>query len=130
MASWFISVEFLSCNCLGLCIDLWFVDETNLSRFNTTSDEASTYPMLISLGLLPARWRLKPCAYELVACLPRLLKRRHPKKSDEALADLKRQLTWLSVAEVLAPLDVINVSDNGYTLVCCFFASCFFASSA
>lgn len=70
--------------------------------------------MLISLGLLPAQWRLKPAAYELLAFLPRLLKRLHKKKSTEAMADLKRQLTWLSMADVLAPLDVVNVSDNGY----------------
>ena len=70
--------------------------------------------MLISLGLLPAQWRLKPAAYELLAFLPRLLKRLHKKKSTEAMADLKRQLTWLSMADVLAPLDAVNVSDNGY----------------
>ena len=94
-------------------------DETTLSRFNTTSDQASTYPMLISLGLLPAQWRLKPAAYELLAFLPRLLKRLHKKKSTEAMADLKRQLTWLSMADVLAPLDVVNVSDNGYRFASC-----------
>ena len=78
--------------------------------------------MLFSLGLLPAQWRLKPVAYELVALLPRLLKRLHKKKSDEARADLKRQLTWLSVAEVLATLDVVNVGDSGYRFVyCCLF---------
>ena len=73
--------------------------------------------MLVSFGLLPAQWRLKPAAYELLALLPRLLKRLHKKKSDAAMADLKRQLTWLSMAEVLAPLDVVNVSDNGYRFV-------------
>ena len=73
--------------------------------------------MLISLGLLPTNWRLKPAAYELLAFLPRLLKRLHTKKSDAVLADLKRQLTWLSVTEVLAPLDVISVADNGYKFV-------------
>ena len=78
--------------------------------------------MLVRLGLLSSSWRLKPAAYELLAFLPRLLKRFHKKKSDTALADLKRQLTWLSVAEVLAPLDVISAGDTGYKFVlsaCC-----------
>lgn len=72
--------------------------------------------MLISIGLLPSHMRLKPTAYELVAFLPRLLKRLHKGISDEVRADLKRQLTWLSVGEVLAPLDVLAVSDIGYRL--------------
>lgn len=76
--------------------------------------------MLVSLGLLPGNWRLKPASYELLAFLPRLLKRLHRKKSGAALADLKRQLTWLSVSEVLAPLDVLSVGDNGYRLVCAY----------
>ena len=70
--------------------------------------------MLISLGLLPADWRMKPVSYELVAFLPRLLTRLHPKVGTDLLADLKRRLTWLSISHVLAPLDVLAVGDNGY----------------
>ena len=89
-------------------------DETNLSLFNTTSDQAQTYPMLLSLGLLPAEMRLQAKAFEVVAVLPRLLKRLHPKTSDSALADLKRQLTWRALSEVLQSLDGMAVSDLGF----------------
>ena len=59
--------------------------------------------MLVSLGLAPSELRLNPVAYELLALLPRLLKRHH-EVSDNARADLKRKLTWIAMNQVLAPL--------------------------
>ena len=77
------------------------------------------YPFLVSLGLLPSKLRLHPVGYELLALLPHLLQRKHPGISDEKAADLKRELIWGAINNVLGELDVTNVSELGYTCVSC-----------
>ena len=73
--------------------------------------------MLFSFGLLPGDMRMKPMCYEILALLPRFLKRRHKKTGSSARADIKRQLTWAAVSHVLDPLSVENVGDFGYKYV-------------
>ena len=104
---------------MGVCISMLIaVDETNLTRFNSTSDNAITYPLLVSLGLLPAKMRLHPAGYELLALLPHLLQRKHPTvSSDKKLADIKRELVWLAVGDALGQLDAKNLDDVGYVCV-------------
>ena len=99
-------------------------DETNLSLFNTTSDQASTYPMLVGIGLMPPEDRLKFKGFEVLAFLPRFLPRRHPDTSTATKADLKRRLTWLAINHVLAGLALPEVDDFGYRCVVSCFRSC------
>ena len=69
--------------------------------------------MLVSIGIVPSGMRLHPTAYEMLALLPRLLTRLHPKASATTLADLKRQLTWNAVNKVLAPINKDEVAKMG-----------------
>ena len=94
-------------------------DETNLSLFNTTSDHAATYPMLVGLGLMPAPDRLKTKAFEVLAFLPRLLPRHHKDSSAAVKADLKRRLTWQAISLVLASLDSMELGGYGYRCALC-----------
>lgn len=101
----------------------WFIayiqraaDETNLTLFNTTTDQSTTYPLLYTFGALPNKLRLKPKSYEVLALLPKFLKRLHP-GSPEVKADLKRKLCWQALREVLEPLALTKVSDCGYAYV-------------
>ena len=92
-------------------------DETVLTRFNTTSDQGQAYPCLVTLGLLPSSMRMRPIGYELVALLPRLLVRLHKGTGTNTLADINRQLTWMTMNKVLEPLDDMHISDLGYACV-------------
>ena len=92
-------------------------DETVLTRFNTTSDQSSTYPLLVSIGSRSQEMQLKPSAYEVVAVFPKFLKRRH-KVSDKKLADYKRQLTWATMNVALGPLHADALDGASFRYVC------------
>ncbi len=86
-------------------------DETTLTLFNTSSDQSSTYPMFLSVALLPRHLRRKPGNLINIALLPKFLKRHHPKASTTRSASLKRWLTWTSLRVVLKEL--LDCADAG-----------------
>ena len=94
-------------------------DETNLVSFNTTSDQATTYPLLVSIGLTPGQLRMKPKATEVLAVFPKFLARKHPGASDPLLADLRRELVWRCMEVALQDLCVGSacVQDTGFAYV-------------
>lgn len=73
--------------------------------------------MQLSIGLVPSELRLNPQAFELIALLPRFLKRRHKRMSAAMQAGIKRALTWQSVGVTLSALDIGHTSDLGFTCV-------------
>ncbi len=94
-------------------------DETNLASFNTTSDQSSTYPLLVSLGLRRSEVRLKPWTLETLAFLPKYLARKHGKTSSKTRAHHKREVVWRSIAIVLYELSTRceDAAVSGYTYV-------------
>lgn len=82
----------------------YIADETSLTLFNTTSDQATTYPMLCTLGLLPKNLRRFPSNLITLALLPKYLSRKHPGASTEKHAHFKRAITWDSILLVLQEL--------------------------
>ena len=95
-------------------------DETNLVSFNTTSEQSTTYPMLVASGLTPGRHRMKTNATETLAFFPKFLEERHPDASEALHADLKRELVWRCMAIVLQDMCVDSdcVADRGFAYVC------------
>ncbi len=87
-------------------------DETCLTLFNSNSDQASAYPLFLSLGLVPRSERLRPASLTTLALLPKFLKRFDEDKGSAKLAHLKRQLTWKCFECVLAPLLELDPFDE------------------
>ncbi len=88
-----------------------FSDETNLTSFNTNSDQSTAYPLFLTLGLLPATERRKSDGLVNIAMLPKFLKRLHT-GSASVLADLKRLLTSLALESALGDL-IHGVEQSG-----------------
>ncbi len=86
------------------CDAFYIADETTLTLFNTTSDQSSTYPLFLSLALLPKGIRRKPGELVNIALLPRYLKRQHGDAGPEKRAHQKRLLVWDAMKVVLADL--------------------------
>ena len=79
-------------------------DETTLTLFNTTSDQSSSYPLFLSLALMPKDLRRKPSNLTNLAFLPKFLKRRHRGAGIDKLSRLKRMLVWTCLRTVLREL--------------------------
>ncbi len=79
-------------------------DETNLTLFNTTSDQSTAYPLFLSSALIPRGTRRKPGNLVHLALLPKYLKRLHRLTSSARHAHNKRVLTWSSLQVVLQDL--------------------------
>lgn len=59
--------------------------------------------------------RLKHVSYEVLALLPCFLPRFHEMKSKHA--DLRREMVWDTISQILIDLDVLNIGDKGFRYV-------------
>ena len=93
-----------------------YSDETNLTLFNTSSDQSTTYPLFLAIATLPKEVRRSQQGLINVALLPKYLRRLH-KGAASKQADLKRGLTWealrVVLRDLLVPSDDAQQADDG-----------------